>query len=79
MKLQEIRKKRGYSQSELSVLSNISVKTIQKYEIGERNIDGAKLETLCDLAIALNVDICDIVESQKLKAKIKMTIKKPII
>ena len=60
MKLQEIRKKRGYSQSELSLLTNISVKTIQKYEIGERNIDGAKLETLCDLAIALDVEVCDI-------------------
>ena len=79
MKLQEIRKKRGYSQSELSLLTKISVKTIQKYEIGERNIDGAKLETLCDLAIALDVDICDIIESPKLKAKIKMTMKKPIV
>ena len=79
MKLQEIRKKRGYSQSELSLLTNISVKTIQKYEIGERNIDGAKLETLCDLAIVLDVDICDIIESPKLKAKIKMAMKKPIV
>ena len=79
MKLQEIRKKRGYSQSELSLLTNISVKTIQKYEIGERNIDGAKLETLCDLAIALDVDVCDIIASPTLKAKIKMTMKTPIV
>ena len=79
MKLQEIRKKRGYSQSELSLLTNISVKTIQKYEIGERNIDGAKLETLCDLAIALDVPIIDIVEDETLRTKIKMTMKKPIV
>ena len=72
MKLQEIRKKRGYSQSELSLLTNISVKTIQKYEIGERNIDGAKLETLCDLAIALDVPISDIVEDETLKTKLKL-------
>ena len=79
MKLQEIRKKRGYSQSELSLLTNISVKTIQKYEIGERNIDGAKLETLCDLAIALDVPIIDIVEDETLITKIKMAMKKPIV
>ena len=79
MKLQEIRKKRGYSQSELSLLTNISVKTIQKYEIGERNIDGAKLETLCDLAIALDVPISDIVEDETLKTKLKLVTKKPIV
>ena len=79
MKLQEIRKKRGYSQSELSLLTNISVKTIQKYEIGERNIDGAKLETLCDLAIALDVSISDIVEDETLKTKLKLVTKKPIV
>ena len=79
MKLQEIRKKRGYSQNELSLLTNISVKTIQKYEIGYRSIDGASLETLCDLAIALDVSISDIVEDETLKTKLKLVTKKPIV
>ena len=51
---------------------------IQKYEIGVRNIDGAKLETLCDLAIALDVSISDIVEDETLKTKLKLATKKSI-
>ena len=79
MKLQEIRKSKNLTAKELSAKSGVPIYMIQKYEIGVRNIDGAKLETLCDLAIALDVDICDIIESPKLKAKIKMTMKKPIV
>ena len=59
MRLQDQRKKKGYSQSELSSASGVSLRMIQKYEIGERNIDNAKIETLCDLAIALDVKVYD--------------------
>ena len=71
MRLQDQRKKKGYSQSELSAASGVSLRMIQKYEIGERNIDNAKIETLCDLAIALDVKVYDIVESPSLREKLK--------
>lgn len=71
MRLQDQRKKKGYSQSELSSASGVSLRMIQKYEIGERNIDNAKIETLCDLAIALDVKVYDIVESPSLREKLK--------
>ena len=45
-KLQEIRRKNKLSQSNLSKLSGVSFRTIQKYERGELSIDGAKLKKL---------------------------------
>lgn len=71
MRLQDQRKKKGYSQSELSSASGVSLRMIQKYETGERHIDNAKIETLCDLAIALGVKVYDIVESPSLREKLK--------
>lgn len=71
MRLQDQRKKKGYSQSELSSASGVSLRMIQKYETGERHIDNAKIETLCDLAIALGVKVYDIVESPILREKLK--------
>ena len=79
MKLQEIRKKRNLSQAELSAKSGVPASRIRHYEIGYRSIDGASLETLCDLAIALDVPIIDIVEDETLITKIKMAMKKPIV
>lgn len=78
MKLQEIRKSKNLTAKELSAKSGVPIYMIQKYEIGVRNIDGAKLETLCDLAIALDVPISDIVEDETLKTKLKLATKKSI-
>ena len=78
MKLQEIRKSKNLTAKELSAKSGVPIYMIQKYEIGVRNIDGAKLETLCDLAIALDVSISDIVEDETLKTKLKLATKKSI-
>ena len=39
---------------------------IVKYENGQRDIDGAGLDILTKLAIALNVKIIDILEDEKL-------------
>ena len=43
MKLQEIRKSKNLTAKELSAKSGVPIYMIQKYEIGIRNIDGAKL------------------------------------
>ena len=74
MKLQEIRKNKKLSQSQLAEITNISVRTIQHWECEKRNIDGAALETLCTLADALGCKIYDILESEDLIKKLRKTI-----
>lgn len=64
--LQEIRKKRGLSQSQLAKRCNIPKQTLQKYEQGIANINHAKLETLLKLCIALECDIKEILSDQHL-------------
>ena len=71
MKLQELRKNKNLSQSQLAELSGVKLRMIQQYEIGARSIDGAKLETLCSLAVALGVNLWDILDSEELAEKVK--------
>ena len=68
-KLKQLRLSRGLSQSELAKLTDISVKTLQKYEIANRPIDGAKLDTLCQISLALDCHITEILESDELIEK----------
>ena len=68
--LQDARKASGLSQGQLAEKSGVNVRMIQYYEQGVRDIDGVKLATLADLAMALNCPISDIV-SEDLKAKLK--------
>ena len=68
-KLKILRVKKGMSQNDLSVASNVKKRLIQSYESGERSIDNARLETLCDLAETLGCKISDILESETLKEK----------
>lgn len=71
-KLQTARINKGYTQNQLSVVAGISVRTIQCYERKARDIDGAGLETLCDLSIALDCKIEDILESKDLIEKFRL-------
>ena len=64
--LRNIRQSKGWTQQELSNHSNVSINMIVKYENGQRDIDGAGLDILTKLAIALNVKIIDILEDEKL-------------
>ena len=73
--LQEMRKKRGYSQSELAAASGVKVRTLQAYESGLSNINQANLTTLCNLAIALDCRITDILTDKELIAKVKLASK----
>ena len=59
-KLQARRKERGLSQSQLAEASGVNVRTLQKYEIGEKDLNGAKLATLLRLCIALDCRLIDI-------------------
>lgn len=66
MKLKEMRMEKGLTQEQLAEKSGVSVRTIQAYECGLRRIDGATLETICKLAIAIDCRIHDIVEDESL-------------
>ena len=69
--LQDVRKQRELSQSQLAKKSSQNLRMIQHYEQGFKNIDGAKLDTLCDLAIALDCKLWDILTDDNLKEKVK--------
>ena len=71
-KLQRARVARGYSQGDLAALTGISAGLIRHYEQRTRQIDGAHLETLCNLAIALGCKLEDIVENDALVTKLKI-------
>lgn len=60
-KLQEVRQAAGLSQRQLSERSGISLRTIQHYEIGERDIRKAAVETVLALSEALGCDINKII------------------
>lgn len=68
--LQEIRKRRKLSQSQLAEKSGVSVRMLQHYEQGYKNIDHAKLDTICNLARALDCSIADLLNSPELKEKV---------
>jgi len=69
--LKNTRVNHGLSQSQLANLSGISTQVIQQYEQGNRNIDGAKLDTLIKLITALNCGLHEILEDNDLRDKIK--------
>ena len=60
-KLQKARQTAGMSQSQLAQAAEISVRVLQAYERGARNISGAKLATLLKLCNALHCELQDII------------------
>lgn len=57
-RLQQIRKLRGLSQSQLAKAAGLPVASLQKWEIGYRN---PKLDALIALAAALDVQLAELV------------------
>lgn len=76
MKLQEIRKRAGLSQSELANRSGVKLQTIQGYELGRRQLDGAHVDTLISIADALDIPMYELIEDAELAEKIKANIKR---
>ncbi len=60
-KLQNARRTAGMSQSQLARAAGISVRVLQDYERGARDISGAKLATLLKLCNALHCELRDII------------------
>lgn len=70
-KLATLRKKKGWSQRQLAVASGVPTKQIQYFEQHPDKIDGTKLNTLCNLSLALNCRVEDIIEGAELIEKYK--------
>lgn len=76
MKLQEIRKRAGLSQSELADRSGVKLRTIQEYEYGRQILDTAKLAIITALADTLDVPLYDLVEDAVLADRVRENIKR---
>ena len=64
-KLKEIRTQQGLSQSLLSKKANVSLRALQAYEQGDRDIKEAQAETVYKLAQALDCTIEELIDIQK--------------
>lgn len=60
-RLKAMREIKGLSQSELSTKSGVTLRNIQAYEIGYRDINKASVESVLKLSEALGCDITDII------------------
>lgn len=64
-KLKEIRMQQGLSQSLLSKEANVSLRALQAYEQGDRDINKAQAETVYKLAKALNCQTEELIDIKK--------------
>lgn len=65
MNLKTIRESRGITRQKLSELSGVNVRMIERYEQGERDLNGAKLKTLLKLCVALGCKLEDIIDDNE--------------
>lgn len=65
MNLKKIRESRGLSQSQLAKASDVPLRTIQKYEINEVNINNCKAINVYKMAKALRCKMEDLIEKEK--------------
>jgi DNA-binding XRE family transcriptional regulator len=59
-KLKEIRERNNLSQAQLAEQIDISIRTLQAYEQGQRDFTGAKLETILKACATLKCNLEDI-------------------
>lgn len=62
-RLQKMRKLRGMTQLELAVRTGINLRTIQAYEIGDRDFSNARIDVILKCAIALECRMEDIIDN----------------
>lgn len=65
MSLRAFRKKEKLTKTQLSDLTSISMRTIDDYETGKRDINGAKIKTLLKLCKALSCRLEDILTDEE--------------
>ena len=61
-RLKYMRESKGMTQSELAKRSGVNLRSIQNYEQGFHDINGAKVLTVLCLAEALGCDVYDIIQ-----------------
>lgn len=61
-RLKFIREEKGMTQSELATRSGVNLRSIQNYEQGFKDINGARVTTVLALADALGCDVYEIVQ-----------------
>lgn len=66
MSLRSFRKKEKLTKKQLSDLTGISMRTIDDYETGKRDINGAKIKTVLKLSEALGCRMRDILDDEEL-------------
>ena len=65
--LERIRKEKGLTRKELSEKSGIAEITILSLEQGKTDVMNIKLSTLINLAMALNVKVIDLLDSDLIR------------
>ena len=60
-RLKFMREDKGFSQSQLAEKSGVSLRTIQAYEQGYKDINKAQVITVLQLSEALECDVYDII------------------
>ena len=60
--LQRIRKQRGMTQVQLAERAGVNLRTMQRYELTPENINGAPAITVYKLALALGVNMPELLE-----------------
>lgn len=65
-KLKTMRDAAKLSRLELAEMSGVNARTIEGYEQGKKDINGAKLKTLLKLCHVLNCSLNDILDDQEL-------------
>lgn len=61
-KLKLLRTEKKLSQRELAEKSRVSLRTLQHYEIGDRDINGASLEALLKLSDVLEIKFYELLD-----------------
>ena len=74
MSLKEQRKKSKLTVKELSIISNIPIKTINYYEQNQNSINNAKLKTLVSLAISTQSKLFDLLTDSEMVKNVKKII-----
>ena len=64
-KLKQIRSEKGLTQKTLSDLTGISLRTIQHYEQGDKDINKAAVIVVYNLSKALKCNIVDLIDIEK--------------
>ena len=63
-KLKAMRIKRGMAQAQLADAANINVRVLQHYEQGSRSFDGARLDVILKVCLALNCKVSDVLDNE---------------